>query len=64
MAINSVASEGTIEVFKFKGTGIVALCEEVASYFREPRDIWFRDIDPATARFEETETMFKVVFDA
>lgn len=54
----SVLSGGnTIEVFKFKSSGIVALCEEVVSYVNDPK--WahmLRDADLDTGRYRTDES--------
>lgn len=51
---------GRIEIFKFKETGLLELCREVA----ESRE-WLlrRGVDLSTARFEERDDTFVVVFE-
>lgn len=51
------------EVFKFKSTGIVALCEEVTDMLRTRDDDEVRRLDLTTARFEEGDTTYSIKFD-
>lgn len=50
----SVLSCGnTIEVFKFRETGLVALCQEVAAYANDPNDRFLEDADLDTAEYAQ-----------
>jgi hypothetical protein len=54
-------STGEVEVFKFRGTGLVALCQEVADYTRG--DVITRDdVDPTRAYYKEDADTISVVF--
>lgn len=52
----------TVEVIKFKETGIVALCQEVADFVRSG-EAQQRDLNIEHARFEDDGSCYKVVFD-
>lgn len=60
-----LSNANTIEVFKFAGTGLVALCEEVVSYLdaTDERDDLIRDADLESARYENRDGDHYIIFD-
>lgn len=52
----------TVEIFKFKDTGIVSLCQEVADYIGTGD--YLRDrVIPDSARFVEKNGTYNIVFE-
>jgi hypothetical protein len=56
-----ISNGRTVEVVKFRETGLAALCIEVADYVRSG-EAKHDDVYVDEARFEEDEHCFKVVF--
>lgn len=52
----------TVQIFKFKETGLVELCQEVADYIRMG-DYIKDNVDPFSARFVETPDTLIVEFE-
>lgn len=58
----SISSSSGLAVYKFKTTGIVALCEEVTDFVRSGDAERF-GVDLDSARFVENDDTFLIKFD-
>ena len=59
MAVNLCGD--TVEVFKFKETGVVALCQEVAEFIKYGYDVMY-NLDVSSAEFRQDDETVSVVF--